>query len=62
MAAFVLLLWLHVIFFDRIHAWSPPWIVKQSGMRLKVMKVMAIVFALVTSLVCALVVAGAASR
>ena len=59
MASFVLLCWLHVVFFEQIHASPPRWIVKPSRVQLRVMKVLAAGFATFASLVYVVFAVGA---
>ena len=63
MGVFVLLNWLHVAFFDRIQKWRPPW---HRWARVRpnmhgVLKVLAIGFACLVSLIFALMLAAAAA-
>ena len=63
MGGFVLLLWLHVAFFDRIQRWRMPckrWAKARPNM-LPVLKVLAIGFAAVVSLCYAFMLAATAS-
>lgn len=60
---FVLLNWLHVAFFDRIQRWRTPWDrwAKVRPNMLPVLKALAIGFAVLVSLIFALMVAAAAA-
>jgi|GEM_PF-6965311 len=53
MGVFVLLLWLHVVFFDRLQRWQPPWsrwVRQPEENMLRMLKVLAIGFAVFVSL------------
>ena len=51
MGMFALVLWLHLLFSDRINSWLPRWMVQQSSMRQKFDKFTLRLVAILVSLV-----------